>query len=172
MIDYFKQYFKLVITFNAIVVAIAYGLEYFLNLSLCQICHYQRYIFIVIIVIALIAVFAKFTHKIAAVLIVLLFFANSSIALTQVLMEEGYIAPSVACTGLIPTGVVDLELFKAKILNNDFVPCDAAEVRFLNISLAGFSFIASTAMFFFGLVFVSILLLFRYKNEEDAMRNE
>ncbi len=170
MINYFKQFFKLVIAFNILLVAIAYLIEYSLDLNLCQLCHYQRYVYIIAIIIAIIGLLAQFTRKIAGILIVVMYLGNAVMAMTQVLMEEGYIAPSAACTGLIPSGVDDLESFKAKILSNDYVPCNIGEVRFLRISLAGFSFIASAAMFFFCGIFLSVLLFFRYHSEESISK--
>lgn len=163
MIDYFKQFFQFIIGFNIIALTSALGLEYFLDLSLCELCYYQRYLFIAATITAIIGVFIKPTRSIATILILLFYLSIAGIALSQVLMEEGYISPPRACTGLIPSGVTDLEVFKSKILDNNFVPCNSAEVRLLNISLAGFSFIAAASMFFFSAVFVATLVLFRYK---------
>ncbi len=131
---------------------------------MCELCYYQRIAFAAVIVVSIIGILAKVTRKFAGVLVVLLYFANSGIALTQVLMEEKFITPSNACTGLIPSGVSDIETFKARIMSNGYTPCDSAEFKFVGISLAGYSFIASTGMFIFSLIFVGVFILFRYKD--------
>jgi disulfide bond formation protein DsbB len=167
MTDYFKKFFEVTAVFNILALVVVFLLERLLNLGVCELCYYQRAIFVAIIVISIVAIFIKIIHKFAGVLVVLLFLANSGIALTQVLMEEGFIRPSEACTGLIPSGTSDLETFKTIILNNGYMPCDTAAFKFIGISLAGYSFIASTSLFLFGVFFVGIFIFFRYKSEEE-----
>ncbi|MDF3047148.1 MAG: disulfide bond formation protein [Candidatus Midichloriaceae bacterium] len=160
-----RKLFKLLLVFNIIALVASFSLEHYLDLTLCKLCYYQRYIFAAISAILIIAIIAKFFQNIAAVIIILLYLANSTISLTQVLAEEGLINKSTLCTGLIPKEAVDLEAFKSQILSNDFTPCDIEPKRFFGASLAGYSFVASTAMLIMTLVVVLSLFLFRYKGD-------
>ncbi|MCE2992112.1 MAG: disulfide bond formation protein B [Candidatus Jidaibacter sp.] len=160
-----RKLFKLLLVFNAIVLIVSFSLEHYLDLTLCKLCYYQRYIFAATSAIAIIAIIARFFQNFAAVAIILLYLTNSTIALTQILAEEGFLKKTTLCAGLIPKESISLEAFKEEILNNDFTPCDIEPRRLFGVSLAGYSFIASTSMLTISLVVVLSLFLFRYKGD-------
>lgn len=124
--------------------------QYVGGLQPCELCLYQRWPYYIAIALTLAAlVIGRRQATLALVaLCALLFLANAALAFYHVGVEQHWFAGPSACTGTLG-GAGSLADFKARLMAQQPVRCDAPQWSLFGISLAGWNLLASLALLAF-----------------------
>ena len=126
--------------------------QYVGGLQPCELCLYQRWPYYIAIVLTLAALLlGRRPATLALVaLCALLFLANAVLAFYHVGVEQHWFAGPSACTGTLG-GAGSLADFKARLMAQQPVRCDAPQWSLFGISLAGWNLLASLALLVFSI---------------------
>lgn len=139
----------------------AYISEYFFAMKPCILCLYQRKPFFLVIALASCALFLPYLkrYKILAIeLSIIALLVNIFIASYHLGVEKNFFKGPSSCSG-INSNPSTIEELKIALNLEKPVPCNKPQFVFLKISMAGWNVI-----YCFGLVFLSLILLFKVKN--------
>jgi disulfide bond formation protein DsbB len=110
--------------------------QYIMNLQPCFLCLLQRYIFLAIFVVGFIAfVNNQRLSRLAIICSLLLFVANSFVAIYHSAVERKLISLPATCSQGVESGT-SLEQLKAAILAAPSVRCDEPAIRVIGLSMA------------------------------------
>lgn len=166
MHKYYRIFFSFIIAACIIALGSAYFLQRHYNLVPCKLCDYQRMAYFVVVAVSFIGILFPLIQKLCSFLVVLIVFANLSVAFTQLSSENGWFHLSSACGSSIPQAET-LEQFKELIVNKDTVACDQVQWELFYISMAGWNFIYSSVLFVFSFIFSTSFARKLHNVEED-----
>ena len=126
--------------------------QYVGGLQPCELCLYQRWPYYAMIVLSALALALGRPRISAAVtgIAALAFLIGAGLAFYHVGVEQHWFAGPTACTGA-PTGAGSIEDFRARLMAQQPVRCDAPQWALLGVSLAGWNLLASVALAVFCL---------------------
>lgn len=135
-------------------VALALIAEHGFGLQPCALCYYQRLPYSVLALVGVIGLTARDRLVSARLLLgvgVAISAASAALAGFHVGVEQGYWQGPSACSAP-ELDATDLESFRAAVMANDVVPCDAVPWSLFGISMAGYNGIFSLLLALGGAV--------------------
>lgn len=126
----------------AVVLVIAYVLQYFFGVEACQLCFYQRKLFLVIIAaVALTLTYFKSekSKRIALYICTIALVLNFLTALYHSGVEKKIFATPVSCSSSQLGNISTLEELKAALMTEKAASCDEPKLVVFGLSLANFN---------------------------------
>jgi disulfide bond formation protein DsbB len=125
--------------------------QYVVGLAPCELCLLQRWPHKIVIVLALLALFAgdRASTPWLLALCGAVLAAGAAIAFYHAGVEQHWFAGPTACTGA-PQSAATVEELKRQIMGQQPVRCDRIAWSLFGISMAGWNFLASTALAVFA----------------------
>ena len=167
MLNIHNIVFKIVIFSIIVLLMMAYFVEYHYQVPPCKFCMYQRTLYFITLIICVLGVMLPKLEDFFAVIANIFLLVIMSVAFTQVLVEYGFIAHLFNCETIVTSEAMSVAEYKSKILGAELISCDRP-FTIMATSLAGYSFIFSTAAFIFMLMLNITHLGFRHDPEIHA----
>ena len=152
-----KIIFNLILLFSVFALIAAYFIQYVLKHQPCNLCLIERIPYFLAIIVILICLFTRRFEKISLVILSLIFFSATLIALYHFGIEQGFITESLVCNLNIESN----NLSKEALLNQlKTLPVSCKDVTFkiFGLSLATFNIFINLI-----LCFITIKLFLTYE---------
>lgn len=167
MLNIHQIVFRLVLMLNITVLLIALAGEQFLKIPPCDFCLYQRNLYLIAIICCIFGMLIDSGKHIIATVLNLVYVAIILTALIQLSIEYNIAEKSFTCQSIVPSSFESVEQYKQKLLDANIVTCDQP-FKIISISIAGYSLIFSSVLFFFLITLNLTQLFFRHETEVHA----
>ena len=154
----YKTILNLILIFSVFSILFAFYIEYILGHKPCNLCLLQRLPYIASIILIVLVLIFKNLEKMSFLLLSLIFFAGSLLAIYHVGIERGLISESFLCGNNIDASITDKsEILKQ--LQNKVISCKDVTFAIFGVSLA-------TINTFISVLLATITLLIFIKYEK------
>ena len=155
----YKTILNLILIFSVFSILFAFYIEYILGHKPCNLCLLQRLPYIASIILIVLVLIFKNLEKMSFLLLSLIFFAGSLLAIYHVGIERGLISESFLCGNNIDASITDKsEILKQ--LQNKVISCKDVTFAIFGVSLATINtFISALIMI------ITLNIFFKYEKK-------
>ena len=155
----YRTVINLILIFSVFSILFAFYVEYILGHKPCNLCLLQRLPYIASIILIVLVLIFKNLEKMSFLLLSLIFFAGSLLAIYHVGIERGLISESFLCGNNIDASITDKsEILKQ--LQNRVISCKDVTFAIFGISLATINTFISAF-----LTIITLLIFIRYEKK-------
>ena len=147
-----------IVLMSLVPLVLAYLAEYLLQLQVCNLCYYQRYIYYGSLSVGMVSWFAVRRRFLLYWFVALLFLCNAGLAFYHMGVEYGWFGLPDSCSSNIDYNASIDEIILA-IKGNSGSTCDEVQWKFI-LSIAGWNFLYTMVCLFY----ITIYLLAKHRN--------
>lgn len=164
MLNIHQITFRLILMLNIIILLIALAAEEYFKIPPCDFCLYQRNLYLFAVICCIFGMLMDAGKHIIATVLNLIYVGIISVALVQLSIEYDIVEKAFSCQTIVPSSFETIEQYKEKLMEAKIVTCDQP-FTVIAISVAGYSLIFSSVLFFFLLTLNLTQLFFRHDTE-------
>lgn len=136
-----------IIVASIIALLAAYYVEYFLDVTPCPLCVYQRFPYLSLIKISLTGVLIRQVSKYSLFFLTLTLFGASLLASYHIAVERHFIEPSKLCSTRISIPAkFTVSEFKNMLYNQPSTSCDSVPIKIFGLSMAECNLLVNLAL--------------------------